>query len=80
MTTVINNPTPGENNNGNATSAGAGVVIGAVLVLLVLIVVIVLALPYVRSQFNTMSHPGNPTINVQLPNPPNLNPSVSPSH
>ena len=72
MTTVINNP--GEN-NGNNANGGAGVVIGAVLVLLVLAIVLIYSLPYIRQQIDAMSHPGNPTINVQLPNPPASNSS-----
>lgn len=70
MTTVINNPGENRETKSAGTSAGAGVVIGAVIVILILVVVIVLALPYMRKQVESMRSPGNPTINVQLPNLP----------
>ncbi len=71
MTTVINNP--GES-GGSDASGGAGVMIGAVIVVLAIVVVLILAIPYFRGRIDTMSTPKtpiiNPTINVQLPNPP----------
>ena len=84
MATIINNP--GENSNGNGASAGAGVVIGAVIVILMLIVALVYSLPYIKGQVNSMTHPGNPTINVQLPgggsasgNVPTAQPTAAPT-
>ncbi len=66
MTTVINNP----GDNGNNSSGAAGVLIGAVVVVLVLVIALIYSLPYLRSKINAMTHPSNPTINVQLPNLP----------
>lgn len=66
MTTVINSP---QESNDGASSAGAGVIIGAALVVLVLVVVLIYSMPYIRQQIGAMTNPGNPTINVQLPNP-----------
>ncbi len=67
MTTVINNPGdngPVETVQGqSAMSAGSGVIIGACIVILVLGAAIFFSLPYLRSQINSMTHPGNPTIN-----------------
>ena len=71
MTTVINNPGDGSNDS----SGSSGVIVGAVLVVLVLVVVLIFALPYIRQQIDAMSHPGKPTINVQLPDIPKPNPS-----
>jgi hypothetical protein len=75
MTTVINNPNtnnPGENNSNS--SGASGVVVGAVIVILILVAVLIYAIPYLRERIDSMSRPGNPvinpTINVQLPNPP----------
>ncbi len=67
MSTIINNPGDNKGDNGSNTSGGAGVVIGALIVILILVVVILFSLPYIRQQINSMTHPGNPTINVQIP-------------
>lgn len=69
MTTIINNPNPGENKDNSAASGGSGVIIGAVIVVLVLVVGIVLALPYIKERMDSMTKPGNATINIELPPP-----------
>ncbi len=58
-----------DNNRGGGMGAGSGVVIGAVIVIIILVVTIVLSLPYIRQQIDSMTNPGNPTINVTLPLP-----------
>lgn len=72
MTTVINNPEEKKSGNGNGSSGAAGVLIGAVIVVLVLVVVLFLSLPYLKKQISNVAQPVKPTINVTLPNIPDI--------
>lgn len=72
MATVINNPGENREGNGNGSSGAAGILIGAIIVVLVLGVAIFFSLPYIKQQISNVAQPVKPTINVTLPNVPNI--------